>query len=235
MINFVQNKIDKEITENFKCYEIIALGGSIILIEFLQSSNALKKKLREIKNDYYLTHINQNLECKMLQKPNSPFKEYLFRHHPRNMLQTCFFNDFPDPLDWYRMRKRYALSYAVWSMCAYVVRLGDRHLDNIMINDFNQIIFIDYGYVMNDGITLPVPEKVPIRFTNNLRYALGFLEESGVYFNACFKVLKTIYKHSNVIFPQMKAILEHTDDNFSFDANPNRMNNENEHRSSSKK
>lgn len=233
MLNFHQNKIEKEIIENFKCYEIVALGDSIILIEFIQSSNTLKKKLEFTKEQFLLDYINQDREIELLTHKQTSVRDNLFRHYPRNLLQASFYAEFPNALEWYRMRKRFALSYAVWSMCSYVVKLGDRHLDNIMINDLNQLIFIDYGYVVNDGFNLGVPEIVPIRFTSNLRYALGFLEESGVFFNACFKVLEAIYKHSFVVFPQMKAILDNIrekaqmEDKISYDEYPNWMSIEN--------
>jgi len=214
MLNFPQNKVDRKITKNFKCYEIVTIGKSIILIEFLQSSNPLKKKINQVKSEYFIDDVfTMNLEFKILQNNDKSIKECLYKYHPRNLLLTYFYNNFQNPLEFYKMKKNYIVSFAIWSMCSYIVRLGDRHLENLMINNTNQLIYIDYGYVLNDGLNLPVPEIVPIRFTNNLRYALGFLEETGIFSNICMKVLKVIYKHSYIIFPQMKAILDSVKEN----------------------
>lgn len=231
MINFPQNKVEKEITDNFKCYEIVSIGSSMILIEFLKNTEPLKKKLSQVKSQYFFDHITQNLEFKLNHNQN--LKEYLFLQHPRNLFLTYIYDTYNNPLEWYQKKKNFIYSYAVWSMCSYIVRLGDRHLENIMINDKNQLIYIDYGYVMNDGFNLPTPETLPVRFTNNLRYALGFLEETGVFLNTCYKVLKIIYKHSYIIIPQMKVILDnikenaHINDNVNYDNDPNWMKKDN--------
>ncbi|KHJ41134.1 hypothetical protein D918_08827 [Trichuris suis] len=59
-------------------------------------------------------------------------------------------------------------------MVGYVVGLGDRHLDNLLINfDTGEMVNIDYNLCFDRGKHLRVPETVPFRLTQNIECALG--------------------------------------------------------------
>jgi phosphatidylinositol kinase/protein kinase (PI-3 family) len=51
-------------------------------------------------------------------------------------------------------------------MVGYIIGLGDRHLDNILI-DFNtgEMVHIDYNICFEKALKLLIPEIVPFRFT----------------------------------------------------------------------
>jgi hypothetical protein len=51
------------------------------------------------------------------------------------------------------VRDKFYKSLAISSCISYVLGLGDRHLDNIMINKKGLIFHIDYGYIMENPIT----------------------------------------------------------------------------------
>lgn len=56
----------------------------------------------------------------------------------------------------------------------YIIGLGDRHLDNVLIDlQTGDVVHIDYNVCFEKGKTLRVPEKVPFRLTPNIREALG--------------------------------------------------------------
>lgn len=67
---------------------------------------------------------------------------------------------------------------AIWSAFSYLMGLGDRHLDNILIEPkTGKLIHIDFECLFNHGKSLPVPEVVDFRLTKNLRYGMGYLLE----------------------------------------------------------
>lgn len=50
-------------------------------------------------------------------------------------------------------KRRFMQSLAISCCISYILGLGDRHLDNIMINGKGQIFHIDYGYLMENPMT----------------------------------------------------------------------------------
>jgi PI-3-kinase-related kinase SMG-1 len=59
----------------------------------------------------------------------------------------------------------HARSMAVMSVIGYVIGLGDRHLDNILM-DFRsgEVVHIDWNVCFEKGVKLKVPELVPYRY-----------------------------------------------------------------------
>lgn len=75
---------------------------------------------------------------------------------------------------WYKTLKTYSHSVAVMSVIGYIIGLGDRHLDNVLVDlATGEVVHIDYNVCFEKGKTLRVPEKVPFRMTPNIQAALG--------------------------------------------------------------
>lgn len=76
--------------------------------------------------------------------------------------------------NYWQVVKKYSYSMAVMSIIGYIIGLGDRHLDNVLVDlTSGEVVHIDYNVCFEKGKTLRVPEKVPFRLTPNLRDALG--------------------------------------------------------------
>lgn len=53
---------------------------------------------------------------------------------------------FPSPTVWYERRRAYMHSIATTSMCGYILGIGDRHVNNILIDKSTaEVIHIDFG------------------------------------------------------------------------------------------
>lgn len=75
---------------------------------------------------------------------------------------------------WWQATKNYSYSVAVMSIIGYIIGLGDRHLDNVLVDlNTGEVVHIDYNVCFEKGKTLRVPEKVPFRMTPNIKAALG--------------------------------------------------------------
>lgn len=87
------------------------------------------------------------------------------------------------------IKTRFVHSLSISSAIAYIIGLGDRHLDNIMINDMGQIFHIDFGYIMNNPIKLfNMPE---IKLTNDIIDFLG--GNNSLYYQEFKKMIVQIY------------------------------------------
>ena len=71
-------------------------------------------------------------------------------------------------------------SYCVWSgrcclQVGYLLGLGDRHLDNILLDTRSgEVVHIDYNIIFDRGLQLRVPEIVPFRLTPMLQVRPAF-------------------------------------------------------------
>lgn len=67
--------------------------------------------------------------------------------------------NFPDPCKWYAARLAFTHTSAVMSMVGFVLGLGDRHGENLLIDVTNgDAIHVDFNLLFNKGENLAVPE-----------------------------------------------------------------------------
>ena len=63
-------------------------------------------------------------------------------------------------------RVNFLTSLASFNAAAYILGIGDRHLNNFLIcTKTGSVIGIDFGYSFGAGLLLPVPELMPMRLT----------------------------------------------------------------------
>ncbi|VIO86380.1 Uncharacterized protein BM_BM6664 [Brugia malayi] len=88
--------------------------------------------------------------------------------HP--VFRHFFYDAFSNPFEWFFRIKDYTISLARWSIVGYIVGLGDRHLNNIMVEkETGRLVHIDLGIVFEFGKrNLLVPERVPFRLTREI-------------------------------------------------------------------
>lgn len=91
------------------------------------------------------------------------------------------------------IKTRFYQSLAIASAISYIIGLGDRHLDNIMINNKGQIFHVDYGYIMENPKT-NIFDMPHIKVTNDIIDFLG-----GVNSNYYHDFKKYLVKVYNVI------------------------------------
>lgn len=93
---------------------------------------------------------------------------------PKDLLWRELWCGSVTPEQWWQMVRRYSYSVAVMSTIGYIIGLGDRHLDNVLVDlTSGEVVHIDYNVCFEKGKTLRVPEMVPFRMTPNLVTALG--------------------------------------------------------------
>lgn len=104
-------------------------------------------------------HENDRAEA---QKKEKVFNEICQNIHPA--FQHFFYERFKNPGEWFERRLVYTTSVAVNSMVGYILGIGDRHVQNILIDVHTaEIIHIDFGIAFELGKILPHPELVPFR------------------------------------------------------------------------
>lgn len=66
-----------------------------------------------------------------------------------------------DSAHWYKLTTNLTRSFAVMAVIGYIIGLGDRHLDNLLIDlASGEVIHIDYNVCFEKGKNLRIPERV---------------------------------------------------------------------------
>eukprot|EP00268_Persea_americana_P051260 TRINITY_DN5646_c0_g1_i2.p1 TRINITY_DN5646_c0_g1~~TRINITY_DN5646_c0_g1_i2.p1 ORF type:complete len:2244 (-),score=400.81 TRINITY_DN5646_c0_g1_i2:4866-11339(-) len=104
--------------------------------------------------------------------------------------------------------KRFSGSVAAMSMVGHVLGLGDRHLDNILM-DFQSgdVVHIDYNVCFDKGQRLKIPEIVPFRLTQTIEAALGLTGIEGTYRANCEAVVGVLRKNKDILLMLLEVFV----------------------------
>ncbi|KAF3818996.1 hypothetical protein GH733_012413 [Mirounga leonina] len=134
--------------------------------------------------------------------------EELMEATPPNLLAKELWSSCTTPDEWWRVTQSYARSTAVMSMVGYIIGLGDRHLDNVLIDmTTGEVVHIDYNVCFEKGKSLRVPEKVPFRMTQNIETALGVTGVEGVFRLSCEQVLHIMRRGRETLLTLLEAFV----------------------------
>ncbi|XP_076458807.1 serine/threonine-protein kinase SMG1-like [Babylonia areolata] len=110
--------------------------------------------------------------------------------------------------EWWQMVQTYSRSTAVMSMIGYIIGLGDRHLDNVLVDlATGEVVHIDYNVCFEKGKNLRVPERVPFRMTQNIEAALGVTGIEGIFRLSSEHVLRTMRKGRETLLTLLEAFV----------------------------
>jgi DNA-dependent protein kinase catalytic subunit len=106
------------------------------------------------------------------------------------------------------IRGQFARSLSVFSVASYIIGIGDRHLENFLLDHkTGGLIGIDFGHAFGSATQfLPIPELIPFRLTRQLTNFLLPLDSQGL--------LKHNMVHSLAALQENKDILLNTMDVF---------------------
>ena len=110
-----------------------------------------------------------------------------------------FMENFASTNEWHEKRLNYTRSVATASIVGYLVGLGDRHVQNILIDvETADVLHIDFGIAFDQGKILAIPETIPFRLTRDLVDGFGACGIEGTFRNCCEATLDLL-KMSKVL------------------------------------
>ena len=116
------------------------------------------------------------------------------------ILFEWFAEMFPGPETWFAARLRYARSAAVMSMVGHVLGLGDRHGENILLQEGTGGVFhVDFNCLFDKGLTFEKPELVPFRLTHNMVHAMGAYGFEGPFRKSAELTLGLLRQHQDTL------------------------------------
>ena len=135
----------------------------------------------------------------------------LVNETPRDLIAQELWLQSADSHESWLKTQAFARSCAVMSMLGYAIGLGDRHLDNILLDlTSGELLHIDYNVCFEKGLRLKVAETVPFRMTHTMQAALGVGGTDGVFTACCESVLRVLRssKETLLTFKSSKMLAE---------------------------
>ena len=111
---------------------------------------------------------------------------------------------------WLERRTTYTHSLATMSIVGYILGLGDRHPNNIMIQrSSGKVVHIDFGDCFEVAMTRDkFPEKVPFRMTRMLCNALEVFGEEGVFRSSAESVMTVLRENNETLLTMLEAFVQ---------------------------
>lgn len=181
-----------------RTYAVVPLNEECGIIEWVEGLKTLREillnlyKMRGIVINY--SHIAQLMK----EASSAPGNIKIFTEGVLGMfppvLPTWFIQQYPNPSAWFAARLKYTRSCAVMSMVGTILGLGDRHGENVLLEEGNGGIFhVDFNCLFDKGLTFQLPERVPFRLTHNMVAAMGIYGYEGP-FRRCSELTLSILR-----------------------------------------
>ncbi|VEN56457.1 unnamed protein product, partial [Callosobruchus maculatus] len=190
---------------NIRLYSVAPLNEECGLIEWVPNLIGLRPALMTIykqKGCFMRTKELKEACCNIrdpLDKKRDIFLKKLKPRHPP-VLGEWFRKTFPDAQSWLTARTAYIRTTAVMSMAGYILGLGDRHGENILLDSTcGDVVHVDFNCLFNKGEKFDWPERVPFRLTHNMVAAMGPLGVEGTFRISCACTLRVLRHNANIL------------------------------------
>jgi serine/threonine-protein kinase ATR len=173
-----------------RCYAVVPLDQECGLIEWVPHMLQLRQIIKDYWEAYQLPFDHNSIKARHTTAYNHQTdrrgelakltKQLMYELPP--VLHRWLVDSFRDPTAWFDARLAFTRSCAVMSMIGFSVGLGDRHLENILIDSTSgTLMHVDFACLFDHGLNLETPEKVPFRLTQNLLHTMGVRGADGVF------------------------------------------------------
>lgn len=109
-------------------------------------------------------------------------------------------------IDIYEFKNRFTRSCAAYCVITYLLGVGDRHLDNILITKDGCVFHIDYAYILGSDPKILCPE---IRIPYEIVDALGGVNSSNyaLFKDYCSRIYNCLRRRYSIIYTLLSSIV----------------------------
>ncbi|KAI7672977.1 hypothetical protein KC318_g2489 [Hortaea werneckii] len=175
-----------------RTYKVVPLGTKCGILEWVQNTVPIGGWLVPAHTRYYPGSMPRNKAASKIREAQNLSKEGRIKEYRAvcdqlpPVLRHFFFERFADPDVWFEKRTAYTRTTATISILGYVLGLGDRHIQNILLDEKNgEAVHIDLGVAFEAGRVLPVPETVPFRLSRDIVDGMGVTKTEGIFRRCC--------------------------------------------------
>lgn len=203
-------------------YRILAYGSTDGIMECVLNSLTVQDILTEEKHGKSITDYFYNLTVKRLQaaaavNSPSPPPGATPAPVPEPSMNRDIYKDpaaaakVPNAQKIMKIDKDIMINYieslAGYCVITYLLGIGDRHLENLMINDEGKIFHIDFGFAMGED---PKWGQTPFKLRKEMLDVLGGegCEYYSMFFKSCVTYFDCLRKKSKIILNLMYLMVD---------------------------
>ena len=212
------NSVSKD-QDGGSTYRVIPLSKSAGLIQMVPNVMPLFELYKAKHSTPPIQLFHQTLESIMsesTEEQQHPSNEILYQVYLKltsqdqkeTLLLDKLYCTSWSSMEYWMKSNRLVRSMAIMSSFGYFIGLGDRHLDNILLNlETGALIHIDYTICFEKGQRLKVPELVPFRLTNLLMNALGITGVEGQFKTTFDSSLQVLQQEKELFLSLLQAVV----------------------------
>eukprot|EP01038_Epipyxis_sp_PR26KG_P009200 gene9200-12410_t len=204
-----------------RTYSVVCLNEECGLLEWVNHTDSLRNCIKTAHEyagvvayphitlkDIYESYTDmQKNNCDNIGVLMKYFKSTL-RERYKPCLSRYFLATYIDPTAWLEARNVFTRSCAVWSVIGYIIGLGDRHLENILLDTLNgECVHVDFDCLFDKGLSLNIPEIIPFRLTSNMIENMGPLGIEGVFKLSMEQTLRVLRDHKDALLSILEPFL----------------------------
>jgi ataxia telangiectasia mutated family protein len=186
-----------------RTYNVLPLGPTSGVLEFVPNSVPLIDVLKSLHSGDEMDINEARLKMKEIQAQSKSIRYQIYQDICKKItpsLRAFFFNNFTSSDLWFESRSLYCHGIATTSIIGYILGIGDRHCNNILLDKSSgEPIHIDFGVAFDQGKALPVPETVPFRLTRDLVDGMGITDINGMFSKSSEHVLRVLRNNTQYI------------------------------------
>jgi len=208
---FLRNFDCKQRDLKLRGYNVVPLTPNVGLVQFVPNTISLGDYLIPA-HAYYFPQDWEYDKCRAKMKTagfkdkEQMYRSVLGRFHP--VMYRFFLEYSQSPIEWFYKRLAYVRSVAVNSMVGHILGLGDRHLQNMLLDKSSaEIIQIDFGVAFEQGKLLRIPELVPFRLTPDIVNGMGIQGVEGIFRRCCVKSLTVLRESKHMLITVLEVFV----------------------------
>ncbi|KAF2791318.1 hypothetical protein K505DRAFT_376871 [Melanomma pulvis-pyrius CBS 109.77] len=195
-----------------KTYGVTPLNEECGTIEWVEGLKPMRDIIIRLYRQKNVPIDYGELRMLLNEASSDPSKVGIFTQKILNkfpaVLYEWFVETFPEPEAWFAARLRYTRSCAVMSVVGHVLGLGDRHGENVLLEEGNGGTFhVDFNCLFDKGLTFEKPELVPFRLTHNMVDAMGPQGVEGPFRTACELTYAQLRQHEDTLITILETFV----------------------------
>ncbi|KAI9068446.1 hypothetical protein FKP32DRAFT_1561636 [Trametes sanguinea] len=219
--NAILNKLLKSDSDSrrrqlhIRTYGVVSLNEEAGLIQWVPNTAPIRPILLKLYDRHGISNWLPRFKTIFddIKNMNDPersaelFTTQILTHFPP-VLHEWFIETFPEPTVWLASRTAYSRTAAVMSMVGYILGLGDRHCENILLDTMcGDVVHVDFDCLFEKGQALEIPEIVPFRLTQNIVAGFGVTGVEGVFRIACEVTLRLLRENKDCLMNVLDAFV----------------------------